>query len=552
MRGWGARSVRQGATVPPEVRAWTEQGASRALKRAALTDEGALWTKQLAAWTVEGAAIALSFFARMEQGALLLVQGAASALFGAGSALSRDGRAPWRAGPLSKRGRGALPRAVPPPSWTKAPPKRARPAPCSIRAKYKRARPPLSRAEPAPWRALAALCRGAGAPSPQISERLELFPELLVEHRRPRLERSLAPALRGEEMGAQIARPHRPRVAEVAALSGIGVAVVVRAEGVRGAVLDHPPGGRGHRGGAEAVQIEPGVGLGLRLVPGRIAQNRGGEAAAFHDRRHGEAQEIEDRRRDVDLLDLPLHGPASGAGDAHDQRHVEHLGMQGFSVLPAPVIEQLLAMVRDEDHGGVLPQAAPDEEVDQLAEGRVVGGDLGVVEVEQALAQLRRGRELAILQAAEDLHVGEDLLVDLRGEALPEGGRRGVGGVRLHGVEGEEERRVPRPPGLQPAGRRGVDVGRRAVPAGEELVGREPLPQAEAAGHVAVGHESGGLIPARLELLGRGERLLGELVPPAVDPVGAGEQAGEDRGGGRAGPGGLGHHMAGEDRLPGG
>ena len=196
-------------------------------------------------------------------------------------------------------------------------------------------------------------------------------------------------------------------------------------------------------------------------------------------------------------------------------------------------------------------QPAPAEEVEQLAEGRVVGGDLGVVEVQQVPEHLRRGRDLPLLDPAQEVHPGEALVLHAGGEALPEGERGSVGGVRLHGVEIEEEGRVPLPSRSQPAGGRGVDVGRRAVLPRQQLVGLEPLAEAEAARHVAVGDEPRGAVPLLPQPLGQGDGLPGEDVPPAVDAVGAGQQAGEEGGGGGAGPGGLGHGVPEEGRLAG-
>ncbi len=304
----------------------------------------------------------------------------------------------------------------------------------------------------------------------------------------------------------------------------------------------------------EAVLVEPREGHGLRRVlPGRtVAGDPGGEAPAFHAGRNRQIQEIEDRRRHVHLLGLPLHDPAAPhPGDPHDQGDVQHLLVQRPAVLPAAVLEELLAVIGDEDDHGVLQKPAPAEEVEQLAEGRVVGGDLGVIEVQEVPEHLRRGRDLSLFDPVQEVHPDEALVPHAGGEALPERERGSIGGVRLHGVEIEEEGSVPLPLGPQPAGGLGVDVGRRAVFPRQELVGLEPLAQAEAARHIAVGDEPGGLVPPLPQALRQGDGLPGEDVPPAVDAMGAGQQAGEDGGGGGAGPGGLGHGVPEEDRAAG-
>jgi len=239
------------------------------------------------------------------------------------------------------------------------------------------------------------------------------------------------------------------------------------------------------------------------------------EAAGGWDERHFAGEEI--------MLSLALHPPAvANARNPHDQGDVEHLGVQGLAMLPAAVVEELLAMVRDEDDHGLVPEPALDEEIDQRAEGRIVGGDLGVVEILQTLPQLRGGGDLALAEELQDVHPGEARVLHAGGEALPEGGWGSVRGVRLHGMEIEEEGGVLRPYGVQPLGGAGVDVGRGAVPAPQQAEGLEPLIQSEVVGHVGIGDEPRGAVPPLPQPLGQGDGLGGEGVPMPVDAVSTG------------------------------
>ena len=109
------------------------------------------------------------------------------------------------------------------------------------------------------------------------------------------------------------------------------------------------------------------------------------EVGPAHARRHGDVEEVQHRRRDVDQLDLPVDDVGSQPGDRHDQRDVQLLFVQRRAVIPAAVLLELLAVVGRHDHDGAGPARA--HLADQPPDGGVGVGDLAVVAIDVAAAE---------------------------------------------------------------------------------------------------------------------------------------------------------------------
>ncbi len=154
-------------------------------------------------------------------------------------------------------------------------------------------------------------------------------------------------------------------------------------------------------------------------------------------------EQVEDRRDDVDQCDIAPHALAGtrGAGELHDQRHLDLLAVEQQAVLVLAVVAQTLAVVGEQDDERALVEPAAIELGEEIADQRVGGGDLAVVGV---------------------------------GVARAPGFGWAVGRVRLVEMEQEEERpaaglgeksRSPRRPPRRPAVRRCARRRRRRQPA---------------------------------------------------------------------------------------
>ena len=186
------------------------------------------------------------------------------------------------------------------------------------------------------------------------------------------------------------------------------------------------------------------------------------------------AGEIENRRRQVDLLDRRRDPPgAILARQLHDQRNVHGRVVEKEPVLLLAVIAEPFAVIGEQHDGRALVDARGAQPVEQPADDLVRVGDLAVIRL-----------------------VG--------GEAR----RRRVGLVRLVDVEEEEERllRIARPEPLLSGRERAfaiaLDLADRALSRGRRqlaVVGVESLVQADRRSQHVGRHESAGRPPALLQ-----------------------------------------------------
>src|SRR4029079_5979202 len=130
------------------------------------------------------------------------------------------------------------------------------------------------------------------------------------------------------------------------------------------------------------------------------------------------------------------------------QRHLDQRIEQRPAVLDVPVLQELLAVVGDQDHQRVCQEAAPLQLGQQQGELGVEIGDLVVVQIDQVLhvagSQPEVGSALGEHVADRVRVAAADELLGGRpgGEAARVIGRRRVGAVRVDEVEIEEERFV--------------------------------------------------------------------------------------------------------------
>jgi len=174
----------------------------------------------------------------------------------------------------------------------------------------------------------------------------------------------------------------------------------------------------------------------------------------------GHAGELEDRRRDVDLLHRTRDlAAARRAGQPDEERHVHDLLVQRLAVADTVVVEELFAVIAREDEDGPVEEAETREVVDEESERLVGGAHVAVVQVAQHRNPvLRHGRRpFTLMLVAEEVRAGGTdggFLVGVRPSGLPERPRMpGCGEVRPVGVgrmNVEEERSAGRVP-IEPA-----------------------------------------------------------------------------------------------------
>ncbi len=168
------------------------------------------------------------------------------------------------------------------------------------------------------------------------------------------------------------------------------------------------------------------------LVVGQSRQER----VALHLGRPGRAEDVEERRGEVDRL---CEGPAPGpVGHRHlrmvdEEGDVGDLLVEGHPVLgPEIVLAEKEAVVGGDDEGCVLPETQAVEDVQKLAQQLVAQGHQGVVVGAQLVALGRQLVDPAIARPVADGAVPAGLERPL--EAL----RRREGLVRVEGLELQE------------------------------------------------------------------------------------------------------------------
>ena len=287
--------------------------------------------------------------------------------------------------------------------------------------------------------ALGGVDRGAAA---DVAERGELAGRLgiLVDPRRAACERP-GRGVDAGQVGAQLGDGRRLARGDVLGLARVAFEVVEL--GARR--LDEVPARRAHRaqlGPAEAQPRVEGLAVaGWRRAPGAGARGEQRPEAQPRPRLEppGGAQQVGERRREIDLADDRVDPPAGGqhprrAGD--QERDVGHLLVEEEAVAALAVLAQALAMVADHDDQRPAGEPEPVETVDEPADERVGPGDLAVVGAGGVLRAVRLRRRVGGVRV-EEVHPGEEAL---RADA-PEPVERGAHGLRRRAARSRGSRR---------------------------------------------------------------------------------------------------------------
>ncbi len=196
---------------------------------------------------------------------------------------------------------------------------------------------------------------------------------------------------------------------------------------------------------------------------------------------------------------------------------------------PAVVLAEGLTVIRGEDDHRVVEFPQDFEPVEQPAEARIVGRDLGVVELAKITTERGARFNGSEHESANRFHPAHRRVRDPGGKGLPVGRRRGVGCVGINGVDVEEERAVGVPPRVEQLIEPIPDDIRSTPVVFDELEVVEPSGKTERSADIGVGHHRAGLIPGGLEELGKGPERIGETIVRAVDTVRPRPETGEDR-----------------------
>ncbi len=250
----------------------------------------------------------------------------------------------------------------------------------------------------------------------------------------------------------------------------------------------------------------------------------------------------------LEELGVPHHrvvAPGADARPTQDQRDLGHDAVQGVAVLVAVPLPELLPVVAGEGDHRVLPGLPGLERVEQHAQGGVGLEDLLVVGGGEVDLVRVRGHDLVQDHAGDQVVAQGDVALARQagGEGALERRLDLVVGVGLHGVQDQERRLVAAAEPVQ-SGLEGVGGGAVVHQAGtDEVVDVEPLLQVELRRHEGVVDPRARAVAPGLEVLGEGREVAFqtavEVRVPVVahDPVLAGVQAGEQRGGAGQGPG---------------
>ena len=103
------------------------------------------------------------------------------------------------------------------------------------------------------------------------------------------------------------------------------------------------------------------------------------QADALHIRRHLGADQIQDGRHHVDDANLVRHGAGRHARPGYDQRNAHRRVVDEEAVLLLAVLAERLAVVGDDDHKRVVETPTLLQPIEEPANLRIGGGNLGVV-----------------------------------------------------------------------------------------------------------------------------------------------------------------------------
>ena len=302
--------------------------------------------------------------------------------------------------------------------------------------------------------------------------------------------------------------------------------------------------------GADPVGHDPAV-ADLRDGGGpcRLALDHALEGPAGQAGRDRHALVLEHGGHDIHGLDLLGHvlPGAAPSRKLHDEGDPDQLVEHAPAVEPLAVVQELLAVVGQEDDQGVLVEPAVLQHLEEAAELLVAECDIAVVLGHQPLA-------IGGLEVVGARVPGGMAGRRVRLEHPVEGRGRRVGHVRVHGVHVQErgEATARFEPG---EGRVHHHVGSHqlarlvvlAVEAGEEV--EAPVEARLGAVDHRVGDRGPGGVTLRLEHLGDRRVRRIERVSELHRPVLAGEERRQDRSHRRLRPRGMGHRLVEHDRV---
>ena len=354
-----------------------------------------------------------------------------------------------------------------------------------------------------------------------VAQSLELRLELGVDLRRRRGHGGALQFGPPEQRG-QVAHQDGSLVGQAPSLAGIGKQVVetnVDDVPIATSVEDELPSPLHQRRVDEVVEVQPGPYP--APADGRIPQRLPFEPFGSH--RSGRVQQ---GGEDVDVLHRLRDDHAGVETTPRDEkRHVQRLGVEVAPVLPAPVVEELLTVVGDQDQERIL-HLFPPHEGPQIAHPPIEERHFGVVEIRQLPADRSRRGQLTVGQLAQSLLRTGLRVVDPGRQRRPPGRGGIVGAVRLDGVQigkAWRSRRLSQPLDEGP-----VDVAGSVGHPPEHPVPVEPLLKPEPITDVGIGEHREGGVAGALQELRKSLGLFGHRIAPPVHPVAGGPDAGED------------------------
>ena len=151
-----------------------------------------------------------------------------------------------------------------------------------------------------------------------------------------------------------------------------------------------------------------------RKIDDDVALRRGATVDFAHERRAlergvaGDAEQLEDRRRQVDAAPQDVDVPGRSPGRQDHQRNVHQRVPHLEAMARHPVLAELLAMVgRDDDRRALRPGPLGDE-VEQLADVPVGERDLAVVPIARVISPVDAVVELVEVVRVEEVRPEEE------------------------------------------------------------------------------------------------------------------------------------------------
>ena len=159
---------------------------------------------------------------------------------------------------------------------------------------------------------------------------------------------------------------------------------------VRHHVIDEVPVAGGHRlAHHRPLVLDLAEHLARLLVV--AAEHEIDERAAIELRLVARAEQVQQRRENVDVADRLVDPARRDAGDVDDERHPGLLRIDVVAVLADPVLAEPLAVVGGENGDRAIPRAEPLQLVEDAPDVDIGEGDFAVVEIGLAIAEIARG-----------------------------------------------------------------------------------------------------------------------------------------------------------------